>query len=133
VPFSAVFVELFFVMSSIWTDSYYMIFGFVLVAFLILAVVCAEVSIITTYIRLSAENYKWWWPSIIVPGSTSLYVLVYSAVYFLKLESSLWVTYVVYFGYMTLVSVGVFLTCGSVGFFAALYFNVKIYSSIKID
>ena len=90
-PFSAVFVELFFVMSSIWTDSYYMIFGFVLVAFLILAVVCAEVSIITTYIRLSAENYKWWWPSIIVPGSTSLHVLVYSAVYFLKLESSLWV------------------------------------------
>jgi transmembrane 9 superfamily protein 2/4 len=51
-PFGACFVELFFIMSSIWLDQYYYVFGFLLLVYGILVVTCAEVSIVLTYFQL---------------------------------------------------------------------------------
>jgi transmembrane 9 superfamily protein 2/4 len=60
-------------------------------------------------------------------------VFLYSALYFSKLEANLAVTYVIYFGYMSLACFALFLLCGSVGFFAAFTFIKQIYAAIKID
>ena len=43
------------------------------------------------------------------------------------------VTYVLYFGYMSIISLGVFLVTGAVGFFGCLGFTSVIYASIKVD
>ena len=43
-PFGAVFIELFFILSSIWLHQYYYVFGFLLIVFLILLVTCGEVA-----------------------------------------------------------------------------------------
>jgi transmembrane 9 superfamily protein 2/4 len=51
-PFSACFVELFFIMSSLWMDQYYYVFGFLFLVYGILAVTCAEISIVFTYFQL---------------------------------------------------------------------------------
>lgn len=59
-PFGAIFVELFFVLSSIWTDKYYYVYGFLLISFFILINTCAEVTIVLTYFQLCAEDYKWY-------------------------------------------------------------------------
>jgi hypothetical protein len=45
-------------------------------------------------------------------GSTALYVFLYSIVYFSRLESNMFVTYLLYFGYMGVISLGVFLVTG---------------------
>lgn len=45
-------------------------------------------------------------------GSTALYVFLYSIVYFSRLESNMFVTYLLYFGYMAVISLGVFLVTG---------------------
>lgn len=37
-PFGSVFVELFFILSSMWLDQYYYVFGFLLLVFILLAV-----------------------------------------------------------------------------------------------
>jgi transmembrane 9 superfamily protein 2/4 len=171
-PFSACFVQLFFVMSSIWTDKYvivshwplatchlllpylhsiasplsyiltsfslylsryFYVFGFMFVAFLILTVTCAEIAIVMTYLQLCREDHRWWWRSVQTAGACACYVFLYSILYFFRLQSNYFVTYCLYFGYMGLVSLAVFLTCGTVGFFASLYFNVQIYASIKVD
>ena len=58
-PFGAIFVELFFVLSPIWTDKYYYVYGFLLISFFILINTCAEVTIVLTYFQLCAEDYKW--------------------------------------------------------------------------
>ena len=50
-----------------------------------------------------------------------------------KLEADLAVTYVIYFGYMFVLSAGLFLLCGSVGFAASFWFVRQIYSAIKVD
>jgi transmembrane 9 superfamily member 2/4 len=66
-------------------------------------------------------------------GSTALYVFLYSIVYFSRLESNMFVTYLLYFGYMFVISLGVFLVTGTIGFFSCMYFNYQIYGSIKVD
>ena len=59
-PFGAIFVELFFVLSSLWTDKYYYVFGFLLLAFVILINTCAEITIVLTYFQLCGEDYNWY-------------------------------------------------------------------------
>jgi len=132
-PFGACFVELFLILSSMWLDQYYYVFGFLLLVFLILCITCAEISMVLVYFQLCAEDYTWWWRSFLAAGSTAIYVFLYSAIYFIKLESNLIITYFLYFGYMTVICIGIFLVTGTVGFMSALWFCKQIFSSIKID
>lgn len=132
-PFGACFVELFFVMSSIWMDQYYYVFGFLFLVYIILGVTCAEITTVLCYFQLCSEDYRWWWRSLLTSGSTALYVFLYSVVYFARLESNMFVTYLLYFGYMAAISMGLFLVTGTIGFFSCLYFNYQIYGSIKVD
>merc|ERR1712153_201643 len=51
ISFVPVFIEVFFIMSSIWLHHYTYMFGFLLVVFLILTITCAEVSIVLCYFQ----------------------------------------------------------------------------------
>ena len=61
-----------------------------------------------------------------------MWVFAYSAVYFTYLQSTMLATYVLYFGYMALLSLGLSLLTGCIGFYSCLWFTKKIYSSIKV-
>ena len=132
-PFGACFVELYFILASVWMDQYYYVFGFLLLVYFILVVTCAEITVLFCYFQLCGENYHWWWRSFCTAGSTALYVFFYSFVYFKQLEANSFATYVLYFGYMGLVCFGLFLMTGFIGVASSLWFNKAIYSSIKID
>ena len=133
-PFGACFVELYFILSSVWMDQYYYVFGFLLLVFIILVVTCAEITVLFCYFQLCGENYHWWWRSFCTAGSTALYVFFYSFVYFKQLEASKTAaTYVLYFGYMGLSSLALFLMTGYIGVASSLWFNKTIFASIKID
>ncbi|KAG1326562.1 hypothetical protein COCNU_01G004960 [Cocos nucifera] len=60
-PFGAVFIELFFILTSIWLQQFYYIFGFLFLVFLILVVTCVEITIVLCYFQLCSEDYLWWW------------------------------------------------------------------------
>ncbi|KAI9117636.1 hypothetical protein K1719_011802 [Acacia pycnantha] len=62
-PFGAVFIELFFILTSIWLHQFYYIFGFLFIVFIILIVTCAEISVVLCYFQLCSEDYLWWWRS----------------------------------------------------------------------
>lgn len=132
-PFGACFLELFFIMSSIWMDQYYYVFGFLFLTFSILLLTVAEISILFNYFQLCGEDYHWWWRSFMNGGATAIYVYGYTFQYFQQLQSNSLATYVLYFGYMGLMSFGIFLITGTVGLLSCLWFNKKIYGSIKID
>jgi len=133
-PFGACFVELYFILSSVWMDQYYYVFGFLLLVFIILVITCAEITVLFCYFQLCGENYHWWWRSFCTAGSTALYVFFYSFVYFKQLEASKTAaTYVLYFGYMGLASFALFLMTGYIGVASSLWFNKTIFASIKID
>jgi transmembrane 9 superfamily protein 2/4 len=133
-PFGAAFVEFFFIMSSIWMDQYYYVFGFTLLVFIILMVTCALLSMLVTYLLLCSEDYNWHWRSFLVTGSSAFYVFAYSVVWFQTLDpSSMLITYMIYFGYMFLISSAIFLITGTAGFLSCLWFTKKMFGSIKVD
>lgn len=132
-PFGACFVELYFILASVWMDQYYYVFAFLFLVFAILIITCAEITVLFCYFQLCGENYHWWWRSFTTAGSTGLYVFLYSFVYFKQLEANQLATYVLYFGYMGLASFALFLMTGFVGVTTCLVFNKTIFGSIKID
>ncbi|KAI8023488.1 Transmembrane 9 superfamily member 9 [Camellia lanceoleosa] len=133
-PFGAVFIELFFILTSIWLQQFYYIFGFLFIVFIILIVTCAEITIVLCYFQLCSEDYLWWWRSYLTSGSSALYLFLYSAFYFFtKLEITKPVSGVLYFGYMLIVSYAFFVLTGTIGFYACFWFTRLIYSSVKID
>merc|ERR1712232_1075072 len=130
-PFGACFVELYFIMASVWMNYYYYVFGFLLLVFLILIVTCAEITLLFNYFQLCNEDYHWWWRSFGTSGSTAIYVFLYSFVYFQYLEANSLPTYILYFGYMGLASLGLFLMTGFIGVASTLWFNISIFGSLK--
>ncbi|XP_062087679.1 transmembrane 9 superfamily member 7 [Humulus lupulus] len=133
-PFGAVFIELFFILTSIWLNQFYYIFGFLFIVFVILLITCAEITIVLCYFQLCSEDYHWWWRSYLTAGSSALYLFLYSVFYFFtKLEITKFVSGVLYFGYMIIVSYSFFVLTGTIGFYACFWFVRKIYSSVKID
>ncbi|KAL8160857.1 hypothetical protein V2J09_012346 [Rumex salicifolius] len=133
-PFGAVFIELFFILTSIWLNQFYYIFGFLFIVFIILLITCAEITIVLCYFQLCSEDYNWWWRSYLTAGSSALYLFLYSIFYFFtKLEISKFVSGVLYFGYMLIGSYAFFVLTGTIGFYACFWFVRKIYSSVKID
>jgi len=133
-PFGAVFTELFFILSSIWQHQFYYLFGFLALVLVILLVTCAEISMAMTYFQLTAEDYHWWWRSFLSCGSSGLYVFLYSIIYFSsRLHIDRFVSTMLYFGYMFIISLIFSLLTGSVGTLSSFAFVRAIYSSIKID
>lgn len=133
-PFGAVFIELFFLLTSVWLHQYYYLFGFVALVFLILCLTCAEITVVLAYFQLCSEDYRWWWRSYLTSGASAAYLLAYSAFYFQsKLEIDALVPTILYFSYMTTISAGFFVLTGTVGFLATLVFVRVIYSSLKLD
>ncbi|CAK8568547.1 unnamed protein product [Lathyrus sativus] len=133
-PFGAVFIELFFILTSIWLNQFYYIFGFLFLVFIILVVTCAEITIVLCYFQLCSEDYLWWWRSYLTSGSSALYLFLYATFYFFtKLEITKLVSAIFYFGYMLIASYAFFVVTGTIGFYACFWFTRLIYSSVKID
>ncbi|KAL5698971.1 Transmembrane 9 superfamily member 8 [Ranunculus cassubicifolius] len=133
-PFGAVFIELFFILTSIWLQQFYYIFGFLFIVFVILIVTCAEITIVLCYFQLCSEDYLWWWRSYLTSGSSAIYLFLYATFYFFtKLEITKFVSGALYFGYMLIASYAFFVLTGTIGFYACFWFTRLIYSSVKID
>ncbi|KAG9285716.1 hypothetical protein G9A89_002283 [Geosiphon pyriformis] len=132
-PFAVIFIELFFILKSIWQDQFYYMFGFLGLVFIILVVTVIEIAIVITYFQLCGENYHWWWRSFFVGGSSAIYIFLYSIFYFAKLQITGFIPTLVYFMYSFLASCVFGLLTGTLGFFGTYWFVRKIYSAIKAD
>jgi transmembrane 9 superfamily member 2/4 len=134
VPFTSAYLEFFFIMTSMWMEQFYYVFGFTLLVFLILCIICAEITVLLVYYQLCAENHRWWWFSFFTSGSAAFYTFVYSIYWFHNLDmSKMLITYLLYFGYMFLFCFTMFLVTGTVGALTSLLFVRKIFATIKDD
>ncbi|KAJ0242380.1 hypothetical protein HA466_0208550, partial [Hirschfeldia incana] len=131
-PFGAVFIEIFFILTSIWLNQFYYIFGFLFIVFLILIVICAEITVVLCYFQLCGEDYNWWWRAYLTSGSSSVYLFLYSIFYFFtKLEITKLVSGMLYFGYMIIISFSFFVLTGSIGFYAC--FCLATYNILRAN
>jgi len=133
-PFGTVFNELFYMLSAMWSHHIFYLFGVVLLVFVLFVIIVAEVAVVLCYFQLSNEDYHWWWRSMLFPGVTVTYILVYTLFFFgfsLKLA---WASSVVIFlGDMLIIGLSLFALMGCVAFFACLLFVLKIYSTLHVD
>eukprot|EP00188_Purpureofilum_apyrenoidigerum_P005705 Plantae.Rhodophyta-Purpureofilum_apyrenoidigerum.ctg7723.p1 GENE.Plantae.Rhodophyta-Purpureofilum_apyrenoidigerum.ctg7723~~Plantae.Rhodophyta-Purpureofilum_apyrenoidigerum.ctg7723.p1 ORF type:complete len:242 (-),score=29.43 Plantae.Rhodophyta-Purpureofilum_apyrenoidigerum.ctg7723:624-1349(-) len=136
IAFSVIFLELIFILSSLWQDQVFAMFGFLTLVFLILVLMCAEVSLVVTYMRLTREDYRWWWTAFFSAGNIGLYVLLCSLFYLFsqsELRQMHFASKFMYLSYMAILSVAFMLLTGTVAFNSAFWFVRKMYSSIHID
>ena len=56
-PFGAMFIELFFILSAIWENQYYYLFGFLFLVFMILVVSVGQISIVMTYFQVGTARF----------------------------------------------------------------------------
>ncbi|XP_031555526.1 transmembrane 9 superfamily member 2-like [Actinia tenebrosa] len=133
-PFGCIFIQLFFILNSIWSHQIYYMFGFLFLVCLILVLTVSETAVLLCYFHLCAEDYHWWWRSFLTGGCTAVYFFLYSIHFFYsKLTISGTANTFLYFGY-TLIMVWIFfLFTGTVGFFSCFFFIRKIYSIVKVD
>uniref|UniRef100_A0A667XYA5 Transmembrane 9 superfamily member n=1 Tax=Myripristis murdjan TaxID=586833 RepID=A0A667XYA5_9TELE len=76
-PFGCIFIQLFFILNSIWSHQMYYMFGFLFLVFIILLITCSEATILLCYFHLCAEDYHWWWRSFLTSGFTAVYLFIY--------------------------------------------------------
>lgn len=133
-PFSAIYIELHYIFSSMWGHKMYTLFGILALAFGMLLLVTCFITIAFTYFQLILEDYRWWWHSFFSGGSTGIFVLAYCFYYYFKrsdMHGFMQTSF--YFGYMAYMSYCFLLALGALGFYSALFFVKYIYGSIKCD
>jgi transmembrane 9 superfamily protein 2/4 len=112
-PFGAIFVELYFIMNSIWFSKVYYMFGFLFLCFGLMIITAAAVTVLMIYFLLCAENYHWQWRSFFTAGASAAYVFASCLLYWVKDVSwTSWTSGVVYLGYSALLSSLVFVLTG---------------------
>ncbi|XP_065127947.2 transmembrane 9 superfamily protein member 5 isoform X2 [Paramisgurnus dabryanus] len=133
-PFGCIFIQLFFILNSIWSHQMYYMFGFLFLVFIILVITCSEATVLLCYFHLCSEDYHWWWRSFLTSGFTAAYLFIYAVHYFFsKLQIIEAASTILYFGYTLIMVLIFFIFTGTIGFFACFWFVNKIYSVLKVD
>jgi transmembrane 9 superfamily member 2/4 len=91
VCFLCIGTETFYLISSIWRESYYMMYVYLMLSLLMLVVVAGQVSVVQTYVFLKHEDYGWWWPSFLIGFLVSVFVMLvsYDFYFFLDKDASM--------------------------------------------
>lgn len=132
--FGSIFIELYYILTSLWNYKFYHVYGFLLGVYGILAIVVSMTSIIVVYFLLNAENYHWQWTAFFSGASLGAYVFLYGIYYFLfKTQMNGFLQVVFYFGYMALIAIHLGLMCGTIGHVASSNFVRAIFQNVKVD
>jgi transmembrane 9 superfamily protein 2/4 len=112
-PFGAIFVELYFIMSSIWFSKVYYMFGFLFLCYGLMIITCAAVTVLMVYFLLCSENYHWHWRAFMAAGASAGYVFANALIYWItKLQLGGLSGSVLYIGYSALISFLFFILTG---------------------
>ncbi|KNC78724.1 hypothetical protein SARC_08855 [Sphaeroforma arctica JP610] len=136
-PFGAIFIELLFLLSSLWGHRLYFLPFFLFIVYSILIIICGEVSVLLTYFQLSLEDYHWWWRSYLSSGATALYLFLYCTFYFHSSKGfNGFANAFLFFSYSTMMCIILFVMTGMVGFRVldvSSSDSVRMYIQCSID
>ncbi|KAL6454775.1 TMN7 Transmembrane 9 superfamily member 7 [Candida maltosa Xu316] len=137
IPFGIVYVELSFILTSVFLEktTFYYMYGFLFITVVMLVVLVIESTIIAVYVSLAVYNDPHWtWLSFQVGSSLGWYVFGYAIYYYVRvLNVEEFVSGLLYFVHMAIVSVIIGVSCGAIGVLTGLAFVRKIYGAIKVD
>ncbi|WIA33519.1 hypothetical protein OEZ86_006644 [Tetradesmus obliquus] len=133
-PFSAIYIELYYIFASIWGHKLYTIYSILFIVFIILVIVTAFITVALTYFQLAVEDHRWWWRSCLCGGATAFFILGYCLFYYhYRSEMHGLMQTAFFFGYNAIGCYAFFLMLGSIGWRASLLFVRSIYKAIKCE
>ncbi|KAG6811532.1 hypothetical protein H0H92_006965 [Tricholoma furcatifolium] len=133
-PFGAAFIELYYVLTSLFASRAYYAFGFLALTAGVVALTTATVSILFTYFILCAEEYRWHWRAFLTGGGSAFWVFCYGLFYWAtRLSLDSFSGRVIYLGYLILLTLVDFLATGTIGFLASYWAVHKLYRAIRVD
>lgn len=133
-PFGAIFVELYFIMTSLWTNKIYYMFGFLFLCYGLMIITSAATTILLVYFLLCAENYRWHWRAFAGAGMTGGYVFLNALIFWATRVSFGGLTgAVLYVGYSALIGFVVFILTGQLLFFLQSLSDIYLTSLLTID
>ncbi|KAH9745903.1 transmembrane 9 superfamily member 2 [Citrus sinensis] len=116
-PFSAIYIELYYIFASVWGHMMYTIYNILFIVFIILLIVTTFITVALTYFQFAAEDHEWWWRSFLCSGSTGVFIYAYCLYYYYAcLDMSGFMQTSFFFGYMACICYGFFLMLGTIGF-----------------
>ena len=130
--FFSIFVELFYIMDSLWRQNIYSLDKYLLYSLFVLIITSSEIAILFTYFNLCKGDYRWWWKSFLVGGSPGLYLIIFSIIYIFKMDLNNNHSIIICLSYMILISIIVTIICASAGLFFTFFFIKVIYSKINL-
>ncbi|KAJ7072294.1 hypothetical protein C8F01DRAFT_1243356 [Mycena amicta] len=133
-PFGAAFVELYFVLSSLFASRAYYAFGFLALTACIVGLTTATVTILFTYFILCAEEYRWHWRAFLTGGGSAFWLLAYGLFFWasqLSLHSLS--SAILYLGYLLLLVLLDFLITGVHYKLKLADFSVDCGSQAQLD
>lgn len=131
-PFGAIAIELYFIFTSIWFNRIYYMFGFLFFCVILMLFTSCLVTLLFTYFTLCNENYQWQWKSFFIGGGVSFYIFLH-AMFLTKMSLGNLTSIVLYVGYSSVISLGVGIMCGAVGFLGSMYLTLGIYRQLRVD
>ncbi|OJA11697.1 hypothetical protein AZE42_02099 [Rhizopogon vesiculosus] len=133
-PFGAAFVELYFVMSSLFASRAYYAFGFLALTAGVVTLTTGTVTILFTYFNLCAEEYRWHWRAFLTGGGSAFWLFAYGLFYWMsRLSLDSFSSVALYLGYLFLICLFDFLVTGTIGFLASYWAVRRLYSAIRVD
>ena len=119
-PFLAILVELYFILTSFWFNKIYYMFGFLFLCYMLMIITTASVTVLMVYHILCAENYNWQWRAFLSSGMTAGYVFLTMIVYWLyNIKLGGLAGSVLYLGYSGLISFLIFILTGALFSYAS--------------
>ena len=76
--FLAIYWEVYYIFQSFYNYKFYYVYSFGLAVYVMWLICSACVGIVSTYIFLNSEDYRWPWLSFMASGSCSVYVFGYA-------------------------------------------------------
>lgn len=127
VCFGSMFVEVFYIMSSLWLGYYFFAFGFLLIIAGIFMLICGAVSILSAYSLLTVEASYSWWLQFLCSGATGMWLAFYSLFYAAEIEFASFPSILLFYGFMGWASLVIFLTSGFVGSLSSFIFIQALF------
>ena len=131
---SSIYVELYFILSSIWKYKMYCVWIYLFLSAILLFIIVSCLTSIILYFRLNAENYKWQWVSFLGPFGIFFFVFGYCIVFYVQKlyhDGTLQLIYYLSFSFELSLIIGAM--CGFIGFFASNYFVRFLFRTLKVD
>ena len=129
--FFSIFVELFYIMDSLWKQNIYALNKYLLSSLIVLIITSSEIGILFVYFNLCKGDYRWWWKSFFVGASPGVYIILFSIIYIFKMKLLHINSFIICLCFMFLLSIIIIFICGSLTLLFTFFFIKIIYSKIN--